>query len=153
MFITGYFYCFCWSALLWSIRLLGNLLSLVLIVFMLLLLLGFIDINQLHWCSWFDVSTGVVDGFLSNFLDGVDVGIRSKMVKRNMESHWWGTNIQDERKIQSKYSNIFKNAWIGDIKFAYIHCYCINHLYVYLCFVYSNALYHCGRFWENGKWK
>ena len=115
VFIAGYFYCFCWSALLWSIRLLCNLLSLVLIVFMLLLLIGFVDINQLPWCSWFDVSTGVVDGFLSNFLDGVDVGIRSKMVKRNMESHWWGTRIGEERKIEPKYLIILLYEWIGKI--------------------------------------
>ena len=149
MFITGYFYCFCWSALLWSIRLLCNLLSLVLIVFMLLLLIGFVDINQLPWCSWFDVSTGVVDGFLSNFLDGVDVGIRSKMVKRNMESHWWGTRIGEERKIESNNQIILTDR---------------RHKFVYTLLMYqsSKCLYMCCLFyyyvllWKfvgNGRWK
>ena len=48
-------------------------------------------------------------------MDGVDVGIRSKMVKRNMESHWWGTRIGEERKIESKYLIILLSEWIGNI--------------------------------------
>ena len=150
MFITGYFYCFCWSAQLWSIRLLCNLLSLVLIVFMLLLLIGFVDINQLPWCSWFDVSTGVIDGFLSNFLDGVDVGIRSKMVKRNMESHWWGTRIGEERKIESKYLIILLSEWIGNIN-LFINI--VNVSISYMSMYVLSILILCTIVKVSGKWE